>query len=91
MLVKAAILWTVLLLLKDNLKILYKIRNTDTDFSSYAKMLMLGSKVEANRLCALYLRRCEERKESKEGQLPEFKALLASLKKFLPVSSGRSE
>lgn len=58
-------------LLKDNLKILYKIRNTNTDFSSYAKKLMLGSKVEAKRLCALYLRRCEERKESKEGQLPK--------------------
>lgn len=26
---------------------------------------MLGSSVEANRLCALYLRRCEEQKENR--------------------------
>lgn len=66
MLVKAAIMWTVLLLFKDNLKILYKIRHTDTVcFSSHAKKLMLGSKLEANRLCALYLRRCEEWKQNR--------------------------
>lgn len=34
---------------------------------------MLGSKVEANRLCAMYLRRCEEQKESRRVSCQKLK------------------
>lgn len=52
MLVKATILWTVLLLFEycgSNLKILYRVRNADTEFSSFAERLLLSNKAEANR------------------------------------------
>lgn len=57
MLVKATILWTVLLLFEycgSNLKILYRVQNADTEFSSFAERLLLSNKAEANRDFVLY-------------------------------------
>lgn len=57
MLVKATILWTALLLFEYcgcNLKILYRVQNADTEFSSSAEKLLLSNKAEANRDFVLY-------------------------------------
>lgn len=88
MLVKAVILWTVLLLFKDcdsNLKILYKVWNAGTEFWSYAEKLIWGNKAGANRDFVLFTDAGMRRGRKTGGLMPEVKPFLAALQKFVCI------